>query len=170
MDPLTQGLLGGVAAQLVCGRTLPRTAWLVGFVAGTTADITVLRDGRELTFTATLAKRPSEEELATYEGSTPEADQEQAAAFLGIAVAPITAVVARQLGLNSTDGVVIMDVTAGSRGDRAGLAEGDVILEVDHQPIASLDDWEAAIAGIDEGEQVTLTILRNGSLRFVTIH
>jgi len=62
-----------------------------------------------------------------------------------------------------------MDVTTGSRGDRAGLAEGDVILEVDHQPIASLDDWEAAIAGIDEGEQVALTILRGGSLRFVTI-
>ena len=41
MDPLTQGLLGGVAAQAVCGRQLPRSAWVIGFAAGVAADLDI---------------------------------------------------------------------------------------------------------------------------------
>jgi inner membrane protein len=39
MDTVTQGLLGAVAAQAVCGRKLPRSAWLIGLVAGAAADL-----------------------------------------------------------------------------------------------------------------------------------
>ena len=39
MDSLTQGLLGGVAAQALCGRRLPKTAWLIGTAAGLAADL-----------------------------------------------------------------------------------------------------------------------------------
>ncbi len=137
--------------------------------AGSVVDIVVLRDGQELTLTATLGERPSEEELATYEGAAPDSEEEAAVSGFGITVGPITPIVARHLGLNSTDGVVIMDVTAGSRADRAGLAEGDVILEVDHQPIDSVDSRNAAISALDEDAQITLTVLRDGSLSFVSI-
>lgn len=41
MDPLTQGLLGGVAAQVTTGRRLPRSAWLIGVAAGMAADLDV---------------------------------------------------------------------------------------------------------------------------------
>jgi len=137
--------------------------------AGTVVDIGVIRDGQPLTLTVTLGERPSEEELATYEGSAPQSEEEAAAVGFGITVGPITSIVARQLGLNSTDGVVIMDVTAGSRGDRAGLVEGDVILEVNQHPVDSVATWQAVTSGLGENAQVTLTILRDGSLRFVTI-
>jgi len=62
-----------------------------------------------------------------------------------------------------------MDVAAGSRADRAGLAEGDVILEVDHQPIESVESWNAVISALDQDAQITLTVLRDGNLSFVTI-
>ena len=136
--------------------------------AGTVVDIVVLRDGQELTLTVTLGERPSEEELATYGASTPESEEPEAVAEFGITVGPITPVVARHLGLNSTDGVVIMDVAAGSRADRADLVEGDVILEVDHQPIESVEGWNSVISELDNA-QITLTVLRDGSLSFVTI-
>lgn len=42
MDPLTQGALGAVAAQVVCGRRLPRSAWIIGWAAGMAADLDVL--------------------------------------------------------------------------------------------------------------------------------
>lgn len=42
MDPVTQGALGGVAAQVVCGRALPRSAWLIGTAAGLAADLDIL--------------------------------------------------------------------------------------------------------------------------------
>jgi len=141
--------------------------------AGTVVDIVVLRDGQERTLTVTLGERPSEEELATYEGAAPESEDqeedEEAVSGFGITVGPITPIVARHLGLNSTDGVVIMDVAAGSRADRAGLAEGDVILEVDHQPIESVESWNAVISALDQDAQITLTVLRDGNLSFVTI-
>ena len=146
---------------------LNREIGLLG--AGAVVDIVVLRDGQELTLTVTLGERPSEEELATYGVSEPESEEPEAVAEFGVTVGPITPVIARHLGLNSTDGVVIMDVAAGSRADRAGLAEGDVILEVDHQPIESVEGWNAVISGLDDDAQITLTVLRNGSLSFVTI-
>lgn len=41
MDPLTQGLLGGVAAQVALGRRLPRSAWWLGVLAGMSADLDI---------------------------------------------------------------------------------------------------------------------------------
>jgi len=137
--------------------------------AGSVVDIVVLRDSEELTLTVTLGERPSEEELLSYEGSALETEDDEAVVGFGITVGPITAIVARQLGLNSTDGVVIMDVAAGSRAHRAGLSEGDVVLEIDHRPIESIDDWDAEISALDGDASVALTILRDGSLRFVTL-
>ncbi len=137
--------------------------------AGSVVDIDVLRDGQELTLTATLGERPSEEVLATYEGAAPESEDEEAVSKFGITVGPITRIVARHLGLNSTEGVVIMGVAAESRADRAGLVEGDVILEVDHQPVESVEGWNALISELNDDAQVTLTVLRDGSVSFVTI-
>jgi len=62
-----------------------------------------------------------------------------------------------------------MSVAAGSRAADEGLREGDVIVEVDHQPITSVQEWSQAVSGIDETASVTLTIIRNGTLLFVTI-
>ncbi len=42
MDPVTQGLLGGVAAHAVCGRRLPRAAALIGIAGGMAPDLDVL--------------------------------------------------------------------------------------------------------------------------------
>jgi len=137
--------------------------------AGSIIDIIVLRDGEEMTLTVALGERPSEEDLLTYEGSAPESGDGESVEAFGLTVGPITGVVARQLGLNSTDGVVIMGVAAGSRADCAGLTEGDIILEVDHQAIESVDGWDATITDLPQDAQITLTILRNGKLRFVTL-
>jgi serine protease Do len=137
--------------------------------AGSAVDIVVLRGDEELTLTAVLGERPSEAELAAYERNAPESEELQPASGFGIAVGPITPIVAQHLGLNSTDGVVIMEVAAGSRADRAGLTEGDVILEVDHRPIESIEAWNTVISELDGDAQITLTVLRNGRLGFVTI-
>jgi len=142
----------------------------IGLLAeGTTVEIVIIREGEQLTLPVTLGERPSEEELATYEGSQPESGEEEAISEFGLTVGPITPIVARHLGLNSTEGVVIMDVTAGSPADRAGLVEGDVIVEVDHQPIESVDEWNSTMSGLGEGVGVVLTVLRDGSVAFVTI-
>ena len=134
--------------------------------AGTSVDFVILRDGEELTMNVTMGLRPSEEELLTYRGQQPQSDSE---AFLGITVGPLTGVVARVLGLNSTNGVVIMEVASGSKAAEVGLAEGDVILEIDHVAITSVDEWDMAVSKLDESDPVTFTTIRNGQLRFVIV-
>ena len=131
--------------------------------AGTTVDIEVIRDGSSVVLNVTLGERPSEEELANYQGKT------EATAKFGITVGPITSIIAEHLGLNSTDGVVIMEIAAGSRADQAGLRAGDVILEIDHQGVTSVEDWNRIVSGLSEDDHPTLTILRNGQLGFVRL-
>ncbi len=134
--------------------------------AGTVVDFVVIRDGEPLTLTVTLGLRPSEEELLIYQGQAPESDSES---FLGITVGPITGIIARHLGLNSTDGVAIMDIELESRAEGAGLSEGDVILEFNRVVIASVEEWDVAVSELDEDDAVTLTVYRNGELRFVIV-
>ncbi len=143
---------------------LNRTVGLLS--AGTTIDFTLIRDGETVTVSVTLGLRPSEEELLTYQGQSPASND---ASFRGITVGPLSVIIARQLGLNSTDGVVIMDVATGSRAEEAGLSEGDIILEIDHVAVASVDAWDTAISSLDADEDVTFTVFRNGSLRFIVV-
>jgi S1-C subfamily serine protease len=47
--------------------------------------------------------------------------------------------------------VEIVEVAARSAGARAGLRKGDIIMEIDHQPIASVDDARRAMAAHQGG-------------------
>jgi S1-C subfamily serine protease len=133
---------------------------------GATVEIELVREGQTLVAEATLGERPSEADLADYTGKT--ADAVSAAPF-GITVGPITEAVATQLGLNSTEGVVIMEIASGSRAERAGLTPGDVVLGVNRKAVESVDAWNAAIASIGTDGQITLTVFRAGRLGFVTL-
>ena len=50
----------------------------------------------------------------------------------------------------------------GSAGEEAGLQAGDVVLKVDDEVISSVDGLVATIRGYRPGEEVTLTVLRDG--------
>jgi serine protease Do len=132
--------------------------------AGTTVDIGIIRDGKPMTLSVTLGLRPSEAELADYQGQGNSSE-----AFRGITVGDLSRIIAQQLGLNSTDGVVIMSVEQGSRADRAGLAEGDVILEINHQEVTSVDDWNQMVSKLNDRSAVTLTVFRNGGIGFIVV-
>ena len=135
-------------------------------VAGTAIDFVVIRDGESLTLTVIMGLRPSEAELLAYRGQTPESDS---GSFLGITVGPVTSIIAQHLGLNSTDGVVIMNVESGSKAEQVELVEGDVILEIDHVAITSVEEWDTAVSQLSGSDAVTLTIYRNGKLRFIIV-
>jgi serine protease Do len=138
-----------------------------GLAVGITVEIELVREGQTLVVQATLGERPSEADLADYQGKTTTASE--SAASFGMTVGPITEVMAGQLGLNSTEGVVIMEIASGGRAERAGLTPGDVILGVNREAVESVDAWNAAIASIGADEQITLTVFRAGRLGFITL-
>ncbi|MBM4442066.1 MAG: Do family serine endopeptidase [Candidatus Rokubacteria bacterium] len=88
---------------------------------------------------------------------------------LGLAVTEATPEVARRLGVApGTRGVVVADVTPGSRAAQAGIRPGDVILEVNRQPVGSVEELTRAFLQAKDGDLVVL-VNRRGAVAYIPI-
>jgi len=135
---------------------------------GSTVELEIVRAGDVIRLEATLAERPSEEELYGSQLPAIESESEVEEKF-GITVGPVTLEVAERLGLHSRQGVVIMEIAQGSRAYWAELQVDDVILEIDLEPIDSVESWNETVSNLDEDADALFTILRNGRTLFVTL-
>ena len=81
----------------------------------------------------------------------------------GIKVKEIDSVISQYLRLDSTDGMLVVDVENKSSGQAAGVKIGDIILEVNSMRIQSLNDIKRIINEnlLKTGDQIQLKILRN---------
>ena len=82
--------------------------------------------------------------------------------WMGVSVGSVTSEIAQSLGISSTDGAIVREVVAGSPALRAGITAGDVILEINQNPIKTPDDVVEQIARSSVGDQVTVKLLRQG--------
>ncbi|HEV8620701.1 MAG TPA: PDZ domain-containing protein, partial [Nitrospiraceae bacterium] len=80
-----------------------------------------------------------------------------------------TPAVARQLGLSSMTGVVVDNVEEGSLAEAAGLLPGDLILEVNRQPVPNLAAYQQLVDPIKPKDLTLLMINRQGTLLYVPI-
>jgi serine protease Do len=89
---------------------------------------------------------------------------------VGIALDPLTPVMAKQLGLDpKTKGVVIGEVLPGSPADKAGLKTGDVITAFNGQPVVSLPTFRLTVASSESGKEFGLTYWRDGKEHATTV-
>ena len=89
---------------------------------------------------------------------------------LGIEVAPLDAEVAKQLGIEDPQGVVITSVKRGSQADREGLRSTMVITKVGQTAVTNLEEFEQAMKEVDFEKDGVLFLVRSGSgSRFVVI-
>jgi len=140
---------------------------------GTRIPIELIRDGRRMTVTALVGRRPSEEELAkqTFDRN-PQATEENpfntpprrqgegvAERAVGVSVLPMTPVIARQLGVaETTQGLVINAVDASSDAGTKGLQRGDIILSANYRRVATVADLEAAVRAAKASNRVALLL------------
>ena len=82
---------------------------------------------------------------------------------------PLEDSVAKRLGLDNTDGVLIGRVQLGSAAARAGLRKGQVILEVDRKRVRNLKDYEGAMSAAADKDQVLLRIHDGRNARYVVL-
>jgi len=66
-------------------------------------------------------------------------------------------------------GAHIAEVVNGGPADDAGVQQGDVITAVDGQPVTSGDDLRLAVENHKPGEDMTLTVKRNGDTKTITV-
>ena len=82
--------------------------------------------------------------------------------FTGMQIQGMSQQTASALGLKSTDGVLVRDVALGGPADKAGIKRGDLILNYGGQRIDSFKKM-MAVAGITKpGQEVKVSILREG--------
>lgn len=136
---------------------------------GTQITLTVIRDGQSMELTATL------DEFNVDAANRTPGDQnnggvepERESGKLGLSVQPVTPQIARQLGLSSEDGLVITDVDPTGPAAEAGLARGDVILEINKQAVSSVDDVKNALDKADS-RPILMLVARQGRTIYLTV-
>ncbi len=157
------GIRAGDVVLSVDGKEVTRDQTLSFLVANTPPGrripIILIRDGKRMTVQATVARRPSEEELAqNFEsGPGPDADPlaqpqrpQQASGLaekaLGLSVIPVTPQIARQLGMpEETQGLVVTVVDPSSDAGTKGLQRGDVLLSANNRNVTTTAALDEAI-------------------------
>ncbi len=90
-------------------------------------------------------------------------------AWLGVTIQELNQDLARSLGLEEVNGVLISDVVKDSPADNAKLQSGDVIIRVNHETVRTPSELQLNISSRTPGENVKLTIVREGKTRIVSV-
>ncbi len=110
---------------------------------GTQVNFKILRDSKTMDLKVTVAKRPTNEEVAGRgsgegrrgRGEAPDLSGKKAK-NVGVEITDLTPEFRRRLNLDaSTQGALIIDVDRRSPAASAGLQPGDLIVEVDRRPV-----------------------------------
>jgi S1-C subfamily serine protease len=131
---------------------------------GSAVKVTVLRDGRPQELTAKLAELPSDREAAE-----PAAASAERGAY-GLSVQPLTPELAERLGVKAgTSGVAVNAVDPSGPAAAAGIRQGDVIEEVNRQPVRTTEELRAALKA--SGSRPALVLVnRRGDSLYLTVN
>ena len=118
-----------------------------------TIKIKVLRNGKARTFKVKIAKREDARIAARKTHKEKQAE-------LGIRVAEVTPETARRFNLKDAKGVIVVGVEPDSKAEEAGVRMHDIIKEINHNSIKTVNDLNKVISEIQKGETVNMFIWR----------
>jgi serine protease Do len=145
---------------------------MIGSMApGTKAQIEVNREGQKKMFDVELAEMPASAAAEGAEASPEESAQpEKTTVFGGVAVADITDDIRSALNLpKDVQGAVIAEIDADSPAGKAGLREGDVIQEVNKQPVKNAKDLVAVSKKLKPNEKILIRVYSQGRSGYVAL-
>ena len=125
-----------------------------------TANLKVVRNGSEHDIAVKLGVLPNNQEQASLQPNNPQG------ALEGVTVGNVTEDAIQQLGLPAnTKGVVVTGIDPASPVADSGLQQGDVIQEVNHQPVMNVNQFDHAIQ--KAGKDPLLLVDRQGNTLFI---
>lgn len=175
-------IVGGDVITAIDGQQVLQMDDLIAYLARNTkvdqkVTLNLLRDGKQETLDVALAARPSTEQRAAAPARGVQ---------LGILGTTLDQAIVKEMKLpQGQQGVLVEQMQPGSLADSAGLrvgdktvtlhgkkviVGGDVIIAVNEQPIASIEELKAALAQLPTGQDLSITILRDGAQMEVTLH
>jgi serine protease Do len=85
--------------------------------------------------------------------------------YLGALIQPVTPEIAEYFGLSESKGVLLADVDSDAPAGKSGLQRGDIVLELNGEPITDRRDFRLKIAAMQPGTKVQLKVLRDKTER-----
>ncbi len=163
----TAGLKIGDTITSVDGKELKSGDELVADIAsrkpGNKAKLAFVRNGKKQETTVVIADRSKLFASRLGEDEEGQGAEEPKASKTGIMVRAITPDLADRLNIPAGKGVVVQDVKQGSFGEDVGLNRGDVILEVNKQPVNNPDDFSKIESSLKSGQDVVFLVRPRGS-------
>lgn len=127
---------------------------------GKRVEVKFIRDGKPQTATIETAERKIGANLDTEDPEENIPDEKENSGKLGVSASTLNAEQATELKIKS--GAVVDQVTPGSPAAEAGLRKGDVIHQINRQPVKSVADLTTIMKSINQGETVILQVERKG--------
>src|SRR5438270_3329177 len=163
------GLKVGDTITTVDGKKVSKGSELVADIAsrkpGSKVALGFLRNGKTQETSVTIADRAKL--FAQRLGEDQQNDDESAPkpSKFGVTVRKVMPEMADRLDIPSGKGVIVQDVKPGSFAEDINLARGDIILEVNKQPVNSEEDFSKIETTLKSGQDVVFLVRQRGSSR-----
>ncbi len=164
------GLKSGDVIRQVDGKPVPNSSALQMAISeqtpGTGVSMEILREGKPQSLNVKLGEYHAKNEVAENSASP-----EQQKGKLGLAVDDLTQDVRQQLSVPSNvKGVAVENVRPASPAEDAGLQQGDVIVQVNRQPVDSAQSFVSQVHAAPAGKDLLLLVWSNGNATYRVIH
>jgi serine protease Do len=161
------GLKTGDTITTVDGKKVTKGTELVAEIAsrkpGSKVELGFLRNGKSQMASVTVADRAKlfAARLNEDDGDNDESTPKQSK--FGITVRKLTPEMAERLDVPAGKGVIVQDVKPGSFAEDINLSRGDVVLEINKQPVNSEDDFTKVESSMKSGQDVVFLVRPRGS-------
>jgi serine protease Do len=150
-------IVNGSALQVAVSQVSP----------GNTISLGVLRDGKEQTLQVKVGEFHASKEVA----ENNEQSGGQGGGKLGLAVDDLTPDVRQQLNVPAqVKGAAVESVRPASPAEDAGIAPGDVILEVNRHPVAGAENFASEVHSTPAGKDILLLVWSKGNATYRVVH
>jgi len=137
---------------------------IAGLAPGQKAKLTLWRNGKRVTKTVTLGQR-GEKTMASMKSEEPK----KTSNILGMSLKTVNDKEATALGLEKTQGLLVIQIDPASAAATEGVRQGDVIIQANQRDINSSSELEGVIKKDKKRGAVMLLIKRQGQNLFVAL-
>jgi serine protease Do len=130
---------------------------------GNTVELEILRDGSKMTKSVTVGQLDEDRAVLARGGSSAQSRN------IGLTVQNLSDELARRLGYTGLSGVVVTEVEPGSAAEQAGIESGDLIVEVNRQPVNNVKEFQEVVANSDASKGVLLLVTDGNLSRYVAL-
>jgi serine protease Do len=147
------------------GRPVPDSGFLRNDVAvtksGAEVKLIVLRDGKRITVPVTIGSQATASKLMAASAKD----------RLGVEVQPVSKKEIEKFDLGDNPGVTVKSVDKRGPLGRQGIERGDILLEIDGEPVSGVDSFDYFISAIPPGKEIVITVLdhRTGNVGDINV-